>query len=74
MKDLPHEGLTVEIDWEKAVDPPRIGRVRCGIRMPEDFPKHMRDAALKVARQCLIHNTLHHKPHIEIDYAPTKGE
>ena len=73
MKGLPYEGMSVGIDWEKHMDPPRIGRIRCDIHMPEGFPTHMRDAALKVARQCLIHNTLHQKPHIEIDYAKAAG-
>jgi putative redox protein len=69
-KELPYEGMEVEIDLEKAADPPRIGSIRCAIHMPPGFPDNMRESALKVAKQCLIHNTLHHTPHVDIDYVP----
>jgi putative redox protein len=68
-KELPYEGMEVEIAWEKGADPVRISSIRCDIHMPQNFPENMRDGALKVAKQCMVHNTLHLTPDIAIDYA-----
>lgn len=72
VKDLPYEGMEVEIASEKGTDPVRISSIRCDIHMPQGFPENMRESALKVAKQCMIHNTMHLTPDIVIDYAQSK--
>lgn len=70
--DVPYEGVVVEIDWTKSVDPPRISRIKCNIHMPVEVSADMRDSVLGAARQCFIHNTLCNSPEVEIDYAAVK--
>ncbi|OGL40795.1 MAG: hypothetical protein A3C43_00535 [Candidatus Schekmanbacteria bacterium RIFCSPHIGHO2_02_FULL_38_11] len=60
------EGMAINVKWEKAKNPDRIGEIKVDIKLPEDVGKR-KAALLKVAEHCLIHNTIHHQPKIEIN-------
>ncbi|KKR31818.1 MAG: hypothetical protein UT63_C0059G0001 [Candidatus Gottesmanbacteria bacterium GW2011_GWC2_39_8] len=59
------EGMAINVKWEKAKDPDRIGTIKVDIKLPEDVGKR-KAALLKVAEHCLVHNTITHLPIIEI--------
>ncbi|OGL38482.1 MAG: hypothetical protein A2042_08725 [Candidatus Schekmanbacteria bacterium GWA2_38_11] len=57
--------MAINVKWEKAKDPDRIGTIKVDIKLPEDVGKR-KAALLKVAEHCLVHNTITHLPIIEI--------
>lgn len=61
------EGMTIDVAWEKASDPARIGRMRAIVDIPEGIPETRRSAVRRVAEKCLIHQTLHGRPDITIE-------
>ena len=62
------EGLSIDVDSEYADSPRRIGKISVGIKVPniEQLGKR-KQALLKVAQNCTIHNTLENKPQISIN-------
>lgn len=62
--DAPAEGLEVQMEWEYAEDPYRVGRIDMDIRWP-GLPESRVQAVERAAAQCTIHNTLHHPPEME---------
>jgi putative redox protein len=63
------EGLVVTTDWEKAESPARIGRMTVEIVLPAGVPAEKHTAFMKTVEQCLVHNTFHHMPEIQIGLA-----
>jgi len=64
--DIPLEGLTVEADYETAEDPRRIGSIKVKVKLPQPPPEKYREALLRSARQCMVHNTITHCPQVDI--------
>ena len=64
--DIPPDGLTVEVDYDKTQDPVRIGRISAKVTIPDGVPEERRAAVRKVAEQCMIHNTLCNLPEVEL--------
>ena len=60
------EGMAINVSWQKAKNPDRIGEIKVDVKLPEDVGKR-KAALLKVAEHCLIHNTILHPPKIEIN-------
>ncbi len=60
------EGMTINVKWEKAKNPDRIGEIKVDIKLQEDVGKR-KAALLKVAEHCLIHNTILHQPKMDIE-------
>lgn len=67
--NLKSEGISVSAVPTMDKDPIRIKNIAIDIELPEDFPENRRDAVLKVAKMCPIHNTLEHKLEIDMDIA-----
>jgi uncharacterized OsmC-like protein len=63
------EGMNIEMEWEKAENPSRIGAIRARIIIPGGVPERFRSPLLKSACSCLIHNTITHSAEIEINLA-----
>jgi uncharacterized OsmC-like protein len=61
------EGLKVELDWELADRPHRIGRIDIRVHLPDAIPEAERPIYERVAHTCLIHNTLTHPPQVGMD-------
>lgn len=60
--------LTIDVTWEFADDPHRVGRYDVRFRWPS-LPEKRLDAARRVAEMCTVHATLLHAPTINIDHA-----
>lgn len=65
-RDLPTDGLRVELRSEMATNPKRIGRLDITLVLPPDLPEGHRERLERVAVSCPAHATLTHPPEILI--------
>jgi uncharacterized OsmC-like protein len=65
-RKIPAEGLKVELDWESAENPHRIGSIEARITLPSKLDEKEKAGLLRMARGCTIHNTLESKPETKI--------
>ncbi len=59
--------MTLNIKWEKASNPARIGNVKVDIKLPRYKNMEREQAIIKVAEHCLVHNTINMPPEISIN-------
>jgi len=64
--DIDLEGMKIELDWEAAEKPHRIGEITIAISIPNALQENQRTILERVAHACLIHNTLTHPPDISL--------
>ena len=55
---LPHEGFGLDLDFQMAKDPLRIGSLTVDIELPPGFPRDRIDAVKRAAEQCPVKNSL----------------
>ncbi|MFQ5690970.1 MAG: OsmC family protein [Gemmatimonadota bacterium] len=65
---LPTEKLEVVVRWNYVDGPYRVGRYEVTILWP-GLAEKRREAALRVAVKCTVHNTLVHPPAVELRVA-----
>jgi putative redox protein len=58
---------SIKIDWEMANNPRRVSNFHVNLILPENLKEEDRQAILKAAGHCTVHNTLHSSPEINID-------
>ncbi|MCL6520483.1 MAG: OsmC family protein [Armatimonadetes bacterium] len=62
------EGLNIEVGYEKEDKPSaRITSLNVKVNLPAAVPEDRHQAIMVVAKQCLIHNTLHNPPEVKIE-------
>jgi len=64
---LPTRGLGVDVDYEMATRPTRVGRITVRFRLPDGVPDEKLAALVAVASHCTVHNTLDNPPAFRID-------
>jgi putative redox protein len=64
--DIVLEGMRVDLDWEVAEEPHRIGEIDVRVSVPRSLSESERTTLERVAHACLIHNTLTHPPEIAL--------
>ncbi len=73
VRNLPYEGMRVELQQHGAQSPNRIGRFEVRVVMPEALPPQYAEMLERVARSCPAHNTFEHGAevgvHIEMPVA-----
>jgi putative redox protein len=62
--DIPFDGLTINVDYEKVENPSRLAKIDVELVFPAPFPEKYRKVLIRTAEQCTIHNTLTHPPEI----------
>jgi uncharacterized OsmC-like protein len=62
-------GFAVEVEWEYAEDPHRVGRYHMTLHVPEGVPPARHRAIMRAAETCAVHHTLTHSPVIEAELA-----
>lgn len=62
--DLDAERLSVEVAWEFAERPHRVGRYDIELKWP-GLPEARVQAATRAATLCAVHNTLSHPPQLD---------
>lgn len=60
--------LAIEVRWEFAEDPHRVGAIHMTYEWP-GLPEQRQAAAKRVAETCAIHRTLHIPPHVTTEPA-----
>ncbi len=66
--------MLLSVHWEKASNPARISDIKVEICLPKMLNKERREALIKVAEHCLVHNTIHIPPQVEVSLVTGEGE
>jgi len=61
------EGLSLDIDWEYARDPSRVGKIDMEVTVLNAELGARRKALLKAIDKCVVHKTLKVQPEINIE-------
>jgi putative redox protein len=64
---LPHEGFTIDLDFQLAPDPLRVAALTVDINLPSGFAENRKDAIKRVAQQCTVKNTLKESTAIDVE-------
>jgi uncharacterized OsmC-like protein len=65
---LDADALAIDVAWEFAEKPHRVGSYAVTLRWP-GLPEARRQVALRAAKLCTVHATLEHPPAITMDVA-----
>ncbi|WP_456448608.1 OsmC family protein [Thiolapillus sp.] len=66
-RNLPTEGLALEMDWERDDKPPFEARVHYRLTLPRGFPEKYRDSILKAMDLCTVKRYLHQPPAFSLE-------
>ncbi|MFN0101835.1 MAG: OsmC family protein [Bryobacteraceae bacterium] len=66
MQKLPADGMTLTVEADKAMGPPRLGKFRVAIDIPGLTEERHLEGARRSAEKCLVKNTLLVTPEIEL--------
>jgi putative redox protein len=66
-RNLPHEGMTVEVQQHGAQNPGRIGTFAVAVQLPDVLAPHNAEMVKRVARSCPVHHTLAHGAEVQIE-------
>jgi len=61
------DGLAIEVGWDYAEQPHRVGQLRVRLILPTDLTEEQQQALLKVAQGCTVHRSLTIPPNVEIE-------
>ncbi len=64
------EGLAIEVQWDFAEDPRRVGNYRVVLHLPASVPENRHRAIVRAADTCTVHQTLSHSPTLETTIQP----
>jgi len=65
-RELPYDGLRVEVEQHGAANPGRIGRFVVRVLLARELPEHYAAMLERVAQSCPAHNTLVHGAEVEV--------
>ena len=68
-RNLPYEGMRVEVESFGAQNPGRIGQFRVRVLLPQELPPKYAEMLEQVARSCPAHNTLAHGAEVNVEIA-----
>lgn len=66
-RDLPYEGMRVELQQLGAQNPGRIGEFVVKVLLPTELPPQYAELLDRVARSCPAHNTLVHGAQVRVE-------
>ncbi len=69
--DIDLEGMRIDLAWEIAEKPHRIGEIQINVSVPRALSEQQLSTLERVAHSCLIHNTLTHPPRLELGLSTT---
>ena len=64
---LPHEAFSIDLAFELAKDPLRIGAVTADINLPSSIPEGRKEAIKRAALGCIIRNTLKESTAVDVE-------
>jgi uncharacterized OsmC-like protein len=66
-RDIPHDGLRVEVRYHKVLGPSRVGGFDVRVQLPPEVPEPVRLLIDRAARSCPAHNTFAHGAEVAIE-------
>ena len=66
--------MILSVRWEKASNPARISNIEVEICLPKMLSEERRQAIIKVAEHCLVHNTIHIPPKLQVSVVSSEEE
>jgi len=69
---IPLEGMSIDLDWKIREKPHRIGEIDIAVHIPQNISKDQERVLMRVAEECLIHNTLRVPPQINMTLSGAK--
>src|SRR5262245_30646924 len=66
-REIPHDGLRVEVRYHKVPSPSRVGGFHVRVWLPADFSHEHLRMIERVVRNCPAHNTLAHGAAVSIE-------
>jgi putative redox protein len=72
--NLATDGLTIDVAWQGASQPHRVGHFQVQVNVPVELSDRQRASLSRIVQGCTVHNTLHHPPEIRIDLAEPRGD
>ena len=69
---LPHEGFTIDLDFQLTPDPLRVGALTVDITLPPGIPENRREAVKRAALQCTVKNSLKEGTSVDVEVWPSK--
>jgi putative redox protein len=73
--NLPHEGFTIDLDFQLAKDPLRVAALTVDVNLPPEIPDNRIEAIKRAALQCTVKGTLKESTVVDIEVqkrAPAK--
>ena len=67
MAKLPHEGFTIDLDYQVAEDPHRIGSLTVDVTMPPGIPDKRKEAVKRAAMRCTVKNSLRENTPVDVE-------
>ncbi|MBM4353006.1 MAG: OsmC family protein [Deltaproteobacteria bacterium] len=64
--EIPREGLVVEVEWQSATQPNRVGAYNVVVRVPHALTERQNASLSRLVHACTVHNTFSHPPRIDI--------
>ena len=74
VRDLPYEGMKVEVRQDNESSPSRVGKFYVRLVMPQQLPARYALLLGKVVRSCPVHNTLLHGAGVTFDIVAPIGK
>src|SRR5512142_1885426 len=65
-RDLPPEGLGLEVHVEREPGKARVARIAIDIKLPLGFPEKHKEAVIRAADLCAVKKHIHEPPKFEI--------
>lgn len=66
-RDIPAEGLGLEMEWEKEDNPPHAAKVTFRLTLPEGFPEKYRKSIIKAIDLCTVKHYINNAPEFNIE-------
>jgi uncharacterized OsmC-like protein len=63
------EGLAVDVDWQSATQPNRVGSYKVTVRVTAPLTERQSTSLSRLVHACTVHNTFSHPPAIVIALA-----
>jgi len=64
--DIPVEGMKIEVDYQMARDPYRVGAIQVNVRLPARVSQQHLTGLQRSAEGCVVHNAFHDPPETTI--------
>jgi len=63
---IPTKGMKIKVHGKGTTEPSRFGKILFEIETPTPVPEELREAVIRSAKTCYLHNTLNNPPEMEI--------